>query len=214
MCLLFSRIKPLRFGAIESIVVVGFLSDVACRMLYGINAARDASQATLILPSMSPLTELHPIGSVTRGALCAIALTTVIMLIARRPVRAHLNTQIAWTCSRSQYGSYLRYAISHASALTTWVLAMVGTSLILVVRSHAHIDRTFSPPSVIWKGPFQEYLTTLSLSGYGFLAFAIAYGLHKGNRSKGMSQLIFATGTLFAMAILGFSLLFLLGPDD
>ena len=204
----------MRCGAIESIVVVGILSDVACRMLHGINTARDASQATMILPAMSPLTELHPIGSVTRGALCSIALTTVIMLIARRPVRTHLNTQIAWTCSRSQYGSYLRYAISHASALTTWALAIVGTSLLVIVRSHAHIDRTFAKPSVIWKGPFQEYLTPLSLSGYGFLAFAIGYGLHKGNRSKGMSQLIFATGTLFAMAILAFSLLFLLGPDD
>jgi hypothetical protein len=164
--------------------------------------------------SLLPLTELQPIATVTRGSLCAMALVAVTMLVVRPLVSRYFNIEITWTFSLSQYGSCLRYVISHASALATWAFAMVGTVLLVVVGLHAHVDRTFGKPIVVWQGPLQDYITPFAISGYAFLAAAYVYGLHRGNRSQGMSRFIFATGILFALAVTGISIFFLIGPDD
>lgn len=209
-----STVHLLRCGAVESILAVGVVSEIVCRVLHGINSAREASGAAWLVPSFSPLTELQAITSITRGSLCAMALVALAMLILRRPASRYLKTQITWTFSLRQYSSGLRYFIAQKSALVTWVLAVVGSILLVVICSHAHVDRTSGKPIVNWRGPLQDYVTIFAFTGYVFLAAACAWGLHMGNRSQGVSRFIFLTGILLALAAAGISVVWLIGPDD
>lgn len=208
--------KPpkIAIGLGEIVIIAGIASGMWALLYPAVNAARERSQAPPLLPLIAPFGEGAPLAFILGMPTFVCLATWISLKLFRAALPPHRKDHFPWFRPESleiKPSVMIKLPANSRPAFASFVMAVLGATLLLTGLSHVRSDRTHRQPIITWEGPLADYVGVMFGIGWALSGVAILLGWLAMFEFRSRYKALAVIGWLLGCVNLGFSFLIYAG---